>query len=125
MVSHTERRRFCRFIIPLAVRYQTRSPESGELHQGHGVIRDISLSGCFFHVDHTVAFQLGQFLYLTIAAPLPFDSDHISELTAIGEVVRLELPGFANPNYGVAVNFVKNLSFDLFCTNTLKVFPVR
>jgi hypothetical protein len=112
MVSSMERRRFSRLIIPLAVRYQTLSPESGEPHQGQGVIRDISLSGCFFHVDHTVAFQPGHFLYLSIAAPLPFlGSDHNSHLTATGEVVRLEPSGFATPNYGVAVNFVENLSF--------------
>ena len=112
MFSPLERRRFNRLIIPLPVRYQTFHPESGELHQGYGVIRDISLSGSYFHLDHAASFQPGQLLSLTIAAPLPcLDIEHISHFTAQGEVVRLEPPGPANPNYGVAVNFLQNLSF--------------
>jgi len=112
MASPLERRRFNRVIISLPVYYQTWHPESGELHQGQGVIRDISLSGSFFHLDHEVPIQPGQLLSLTIAAPLPFlDIDHISHFTAQGEVVRLEPPGPADPRYGIAVNFLQNLSF--------------
>lgn len=114
MISPLERRRFNRLIIPLPVHYQTIHPGSGELHQGHGVIRDISLSGSFFHLDHEAPFQAGQLLSLTITAPLPFmENEHISNFTAQGEVVRLEPPGPSNPNYGVAVNFLENLSFAL------------
>ncbi len=112
MSSALERRRFSRFTIPLEVRYQTQCPVSGELHQGQGILRDISLSGSFFHVDQPVNFQPGQILSLTIAAPLPFlDNQHISHFTAQGEVVRLEPPSPANPNYGVAINFLHDLSF--------------
>ena len=112
MVSSLERRRFNRFIVPLAVRYQTRSPVSGELHQGRGVARDISLSGSFFHVADPAPFQTGQLLSLTIEAPLPFpDNGQTSLLTAQGEVVRLEPPGPASPALGVAVNFLHQLSF--------------
>ena len=107
-----ERRRFSRLVIPLEVRYQTQCPVSGELHQGQGVLRDISLTGSFFHVDHPVTFQPGQILSLTIAAPLPFlNNHHTSHFTAEGEVVRLEPPGPANPNFGIAINFTQNLSF--------------
>jgi hypothetical protein len=85
---------------------------SGELHQGQGLLRDISLSGSFFQVDHPVNFQTGQMLSLTIAAPLPFlDNQHISHFTAQGEVVRLEPPSRGNSHFGVAINFVHNLSF--------------
>jgi len=112
MSSSLERRRFSRFIIPLEVRYQTQCPVSGELHQGQGVLRDISLTGSFFHVDHPVDFQPGQILSLTIAAPLPFlDNHHIAQFTAAGEVIRLEPPGPTNPNFGVAINFSQALSF--------------
>ncbi len=112
MSSSLERRRFSRFIIPLEVRYQTRCPVSGELHQGQGLLRDISLTGSFFHVDHPVDFQPGQILSLTIAAPLPFLDNHlISQFTAAGEVIRLEPPGPTNPNFGVAINFIQPLSF--------------
>jgi hypothetical protein len=112
MFSPLERRRFSRLIIPLPVCYHTFHPESGELHQGCGVIRDISLSGSYFHLDHTVSFLPGQLLSLTIAAPLPgLDFEPISHFTAQAEVIRLDPPGPANPNYGVAVNFLQNLSF--------------
>lgn len=107
-----ERRRFSRFIIPLEVRYQTRCPVSGELHQGQGVLRDLSLCGGFFHLDHPVSFQPGQVLDLTIAAPLPLlDSKRTSHFTVKGEVVRLEPAGPTNPKHGVAVNFLHELSF--------------
>ena len=113
MFSRLDRRRFSRFIVPLAVRYQVHCPETGKLLcQGEGVLRDLSLSGGYFHLDHPPAFQTGQTLSLTIAAPLPYlESNDISLLTASGEVVRLEPPGPANPNFGVAVNFLQNLSF--------------
>ncbi len=112
MVSPLERRRFSRFIIPLSVQYQTCCPVSGELHQGQGILRDISLSGGFIHLDHPVTFQPGQILSLTIAAPLPFlDTNQITHLTTEGEVVRVEPPGPTNPNFGVAVSFVQDLSF--------------
>jgi hypothetical protein len=112
MLSPLERRRFSRIIIPLAVQYRTQCPVSGELCQGQGVLRDISLSGSFFHLDHETTFQPGQILSLTITAPLPFlNGQQVSHLQAEGEVVRLEPPGPANPNLGVAVHFLQNLSF--------------
>lgn len=115
MYPPLERRRFSRLILPLEVSYQTRCPVSGELHQGQGVLRDISLSGSFFHLDHPVSFQHGQILNLTFAAPLPFlYSQQINHLTTQGKVVRLEPPGPANPRYGVAVNFIQDLSFAAF-----------
>jgi c-di-GMP-binding flagellar brake protein YcgR len=107
-----ERRRFNRLIIPLPIHYQTQHPESGELYQGQGIIRDISLSGSFFHLDHDAPFQHGQILSLTIMAPLPFlDNGLFSHFSAQAEVVRLEPPGPSDPRYGVAVNFLQNLSF--------------
>ena len=112
MYSPLERRRFNRLILPLPVCYETRHPESGKLHQGQGIIRDISLSGSFFHLDHEAPFQPGQIVSLTISAPLPFiDNNHSSALTARGEVIRLEPPGQSEQLYGVAVNFLQNLSF--------------
>jgi hypothetical protein len=112
MTSPLERRRFSRFIIPLPVRYQTHAGEGAEPSQGLGIIRDISLSGSFFHVNQPTDLQPGQILSLTIAAPLPFlDNSRTSYLKAQGEVIRLEPPSLANPNYGVAVSFLQNLSF--------------
>ena len=110
--SPLERRRHQRLLVSLPLHYQTRNPESGEIHQGYGVIRDISLSGSYFHLDHEAPFQPGQILSLTIDTTMSFlDIDSISCLQAEGEVVRLEPRGLANPRFGVAVNFLEDLSF--------------
>ena len=112
MFHPLERRRFNRLILPLPVRYETHHPKSGELCQGQGVLRDISLSGSFFHLNQEAPLQTGQLLSLTIMAPLPFlNNGPISHLSAQAEVVRLEPPGPSDPRYGVAVNFLQNLSF--------------
>ena len=85
---------------------------SGELHEGQGILRDLSLTGGFFHLVQPVSFKPGQVLYLTIAAPLPLlDSKQTSHFSVKGEVVRLEPAGPANSNHGVAVNFLHELSF--------------
>ena len=77
-----------------------------------GLFRDISLSGSYFHLDHEAPFQPGQILSLTIDTTMSFlDIDSISCLQAEGEVVRLEPRGLANPRFGVAVNFLQDLSF--------------
>ena len=52
MFSPVERRRHNRLFISLPIHYQTRNPGSGEIHQGDGVIRDISLSGSYFYLHH-------------------------------------------------------------------------
>ncbi|MBM4294565.1 MAG: PilZ domain-containing protein [Deltaproteobacteria bacterium] len=107
-----ERRRFNRLAIPLAVEYQFLQPETGEVHRGQGVLRDISLSGSYFHLDATAPLAPGQVLSLTIAAPLPYlDTDHTSRLKARGEVVRVDPPGGASLRAGIAINFLEGLTF--------------
>jgi hypothetical protein len=107
-----ENRRFPRLFVPLGVEYHTQLPESGELHQGQGVLRDISLSGSYFHVEPTAPLKLGQTLSLTIAASLPhLDLHDTSHLKATGEVVRLDPPGEACPHYGVAIAFLEGPTF--------------
>jgi len=112
MSSPLERRRFNRLAISLPVQYETWHPESGELHQGQGTLRDISLTGSFLHLDHEVPLQPGQPFSITIASPLRFlNIEHISHFKAHGEVVRLEPPSPTDPRLGIAVNFFQNLSF--------------
>jgi hypothetical protein len=107
-----ERRRFNRLRVPLGVEYQTHLPETGELCQGQGVLRDISLCGSYFHTDQCLNFAPGQILSLTIAASLPYiDLCNTSHLKARAEVVRVDPPGVSGPSYGVALNFVEGLSF--------------
>ena len=112
MVSLAERRRYNRLVVPLSVEYRTQWSETGEVQQGKGVLRDISLSGGFFHVEPTASFKPGQIISLTIAVPLPFPNfSETSHLKAKGEIVRLEPPGPANPYCGVALQFMEGPSF--------------
>lgn len=110
--SPMERRRFSRLVISLAVEYHFLQPETGEVHHGQGVLRDISLSGSYFHPDKPLPLIPGLVLSLTIAAPLPYlDMDYTSHLKAQGAVVRVDPPGGADPRPGVAINFLESLTF--------------
>ena len=112
MVTFKDRRRFSRLIIQLGVRYQNHCTESYELHQGQGIIRNISLSGILFDAEDTSTLRVGQCLSLTIIAPMLFlEQDHIPHLKATGIIVRLEPPGYVNSNHGVAVRLTESLSF--------------
>ena len=107
-----ERRRFSRLAIPLAVEYQFLQPETGEVHRGQGVLRDISLSGSYFHPDDPTPLTPGQVLSISIAAPLPYlDTDYTTHLKARGEVVRVDLPEGVSPRLGIAINFLEGLTF--------------
>ncbi len=110
MVSAADRRRYGRLMVPLSIEYRTR--ENGEFRQGKGMLRDISLSGTYFHAEPSASFQPGQILSLTICAHLPFmDYEEVSHIKAKGTVVRLEPPGPATPHYGVAVHFLEGPTF--------------
>jgi len=107
-----EKRRYQRLLVTLPVEYTAFHPESGESHQGQGVLKDFSLSGVFFLSPDPLPLQPGHILTLTIATPLPpmnhYDPTHIQ---ARGEVVRLEKPSSDNNCQGVAVTFLEFPSF--------------
>ena len=112
MVFPLERRQFNRIIVSLPVAFHARRPDTDAPFRGQGVLRDISLSGIYFHIDPSTSFQPGQILSLTVTAPLPYleDSD-IGHLQATGEVVRFDPPTPNHPQAGVALNFLGGLSF--------------
>ena len=112
MVPPLERRQFSRIMVSLPVAFHTRLPDTDAPFQGRGVLRDISLSGTYFHVDPSTAFQPGQILSLTVTAPLPYLEDpDITYLQATGEVVRFDPPAPDRPQAGVALNFLGGLTF--------------
>lgn len=107
-----EKRRFQRLLVTLPVEFSAFHPESGECHEGQGVLKDFSLSGVYFHSSDPLQLQPGHILTLTISTPLPplshFDPSHIQ---VRGEVVRLEGPCPENGCHGVAVIFLEFPSF--------------
>ena len=107
-----EKRRFQRLLVTLPVEFGAFHPESGEYHDGQGVLKDFSLSGVYFHSREPIPFKPGYILTISISTPLPplsqFDHTHIQ---VRGEIMRLEGPFPENGHYGVAVNFLEFPSF--------------
>jgi hypothetical protein len=110
--SDEERRRFQRLLVTLPVEYIACHPESGETHQGQGILKDFSLSGVFFHSLEPVPLQPGHILTLTISTPLaPLSQHDVCFIQARAEVVRLEEPSPDSNYHGVAVCFLDFPSF--------------
>jgi hypothetical protein len=111
-----ERRQFIRIMVSLPVAFHTRLPDTDAPSQGRGILRDISLSGTYFHVDSCTSFQPGQILSLTVTAPLPYLEDPtLTHLQATGEVVRFDPPTPNHPQAGVALSFLGGLTFCAPC----------
>ncbi len=112
MNSLLERRRFNRIFVSLPVEYQARLPDTDASCQGQGCLRDISLSGIYFHIDSDITFYQGQILSLSIFAPLQYlEGSDISHLRATGEVIRFDPPEPNQPLAGVALNFLEGPTF--------------
>ena len=112
MTSLLERRRFSRIFVSLPVEYCARLPATDASCQGQGYLRDISLSGIYFHIDSDASFEQGQVLSLSIFAPLQYlEGNDISHLQATGEVIRFDPPEPDRPLGGVALNFLEGPTF--------------
>jgi PilZ domain len=112
MTSFLERRRFNRIFVSLPVEYCARLPNTDAPCQGQGCLRDISLSGIYFHINSDISFQEGQILSLSIFAPLQYlEGNDISHLQATGEVIRFDPPEPDRPMGGVALNFLEGPTF--------------
>jgi len=112
MISLLERRRFNRIFVSLPVEFYARLSDAEAPCQGQGCLRDISLSGIYFHIDSDMSFQQGQILSLSIFAPLQYlEGSDISHLQATGEVIRFDPPEPDQPKGGVALNFLEGPTF--------------
>jgi hypothetical protein len=112
MTTFLERRRFSRIFVSLPVEYQARLPDSETPWKGQGYLRDISLSGIYFHVDSDMSFHQGQIISLSIFAPLQYlEGSDISHLRATGQVIRFDPPALDQPLGGVALNFLEGPTF--------------
>jgi c-di-GMP-binding flagellar brake protein YcgR len=103
-----DRRRFQRLLVTLPVEYIACNSETGELHQGQGVLRDISLGGVYFHPLEPFPLSPGHTLTLIITTPLaPLGQEDDSRIQVQASIVRLE----NNDRTGVAVSFLDFPSF--------------
>ena len=104
-----ERRHFNRLVLSLPVRYNS---EKEKEDCCLGVLKNISLGGLYFECPPTFALEPGQVLHLSISATLPsLDIQDTSNLSAKGEVVRLDPPKSPSHTYGVAIRFLDDLNF--------------
>ncbi len=103
-----ERRRFQRLLVTLPVEFITCHPESGELLQGEGIIRDFSLGGVYFHSLEPISLEPGHILTLSITTPLaPLCRQDASHIQVQATVVRLEAAATDDGYLGVAVTFLE------------------
>jgi hypothetical protein len=102
-----EKRRFQRLLVTLPVEYTAWHPDSDELYQGQGVLRDFSLSGVYFHSLDPIPLQPGHLLTLQISTPLaPLSHLDPTHIQAHAAVVRLDEPATENGYRGVAASFL-------------------
>jgi len=114
-----ERRRFQRLLVTLPVEFTACHPESGELHQGQGVLKDFSLSGVFFQSLDPVPLQPGSIITLIISTPLaPLSHLDASYIQVHAAVVRLEELSPDSSCQGVAASF---LDFPCFLNLTAQL----
>ena len=107
-----ERRRFQRLLVTLPVEFTACHPESGELLQGQGILKDFSLSGVYFQPLDPVPLQPGHLLTLIISTPLaPLSHLDPSHIQAHAAVVRLDGPLTDTGYQGVAASFLDFPSF--------------
>lgn len=106
-----DRRRANRLRAPLPVAYVVFVPDTPQPLQGQGILKDISLTGLFFHVPPDFWFGLGQTVDITVAStPADLENPQAALIKALGKVVRLIPPDRNNPNVGVAVHFLQTLT---------------
>jgi len=107
-----ERRRFQRLLLTLPLEYTSCHPESGEVHQGQGILKDFSLSGVYFHSLDPLPLEPGNTLMLTISTPLaPLSHCDFPYIQVQAQVVRLEGPSPDSGYHGVAVCFLEYPTF--------------
>ncbi len=106
-----EKRKFPRMNVDLSIRYRFRLLNSKEDSTGTCFLKDISSGGMFFRCASPLALKDGNIGDFTIeTTPI---RGFTSRFTALGKVVRLGSPGENQGDFGVAVQFLSNLSVEL------------
>ncbi len=103
-----ERRRHQRFYTSIPIQYHVRLPETPEVSwSGHGVLKNVSFSGVYFHSSDTPALEQGQIRDFTImSAERPFHFSKIAFIRSKSRVVRLDPPQPGSHDFGIALEFL-------------------
>ena len=105
-----EKRRHSRVQVTLPLEFRFCLPQAkGQV--GLGTLRNISLSGLYFHCPPPAPVQVGDLLKLLIITHAGGQKNPgVSRLKVRCRVVRLEPPSKEQPQVGVAVEFLEDLS---------------
>ncbi len=106
-----EKRQYPRLDVDLSMAYLIHSPDSGKFSAGMGVLKNISQGGMLFNCPLPLPIEDGDLRDFTIDA-IPITS-HIPRLKALGKVVRIDPPEENHLDYGIAVQFISDLTFEL------------
>ncbi len=103
-----ERRRHQRFYTSIPIQYRVQIPETPEVSwRGHGVLKNVSFSGVYFHSSDTPPLEPGHVRDFTImSAERPLHFSEIAYICAKSRVVRLEPPQTGSPEVGIALEFL-------------------
>jgi len=105
-----ERRRHPRLHVTLPLEFRLCLPRA-QGSEGLGILRNISLSGLYFHCQPPAPVKVGDLLELIIITRAPDrENPGASRLQVQCRVVRLEPPSSHQPQVGIAVEFLEDLS---------------
>ena len=106
-----EKRRFPRMVTKLPMRYEIHFQDSKESATGQGILENISQGGMYFKCRPPLRLadgDRGDFIINTTPA-----ARYTSRVKALGKVVRIEPPEKNAADFGIAVQFLANLSIEL------------
>ena len=106
-----ERRRFPRMVTNLRIRYQIHLRDSEESSTGKGILGNISQGGMYFKCCPPLRLADGdQGDFIIDTTPV---ARYTSRVKALGKVVRIEPPEKNSADFGIAVQFLANISIEL------------
>lgn len=105
-----ERRKYHRVHVDLPIAYLILSPDSGKSFTGMGVLKNISPRGMFLICSPPLPISDGDIRNFTIDTMQIMR--HSSRLTALGKVVRKELPKENSFDCEIRVQFLSDLNVE-------------
>ncbi len=106
-----EKREYPRLEVGLPMGYLIRSPDSGKISAGMGILKNISQGGMLLKCPPPLPIDLGDIRDFTIQTTSIMQ--RISRIKASGIVVRIESPANNSSEFGIAVHFLSDLNIEL------------
>ena len=106
-----DKRQYPRLHLQLPIRFIVAQPETRDCQDGEGMLKDISCGGILFEVKPPLPVELGQVREFSFfLSPEHGEQRDLVHFHAQGLVLRLDPPDPNNSAYGVAVQFLSELT---------------